>query len=553
MKKSMMTSRLISFGPKLAAAICFVLILAFAGLSGFAAERSVAITSCTIQGGQVVCQMSAAPVPASDDGKFYVFANEVNEDGPVGNIVGSCGAGANTSVSFPLNLGSASSNLSRKFLVAVRRGGAMVQVSDEHYITNPEAAALYAAPRRDFGKKGILPDPRKINDGTLQDLGIKQISYNINIGDIVGESTNETLPTIYFDYEGVQYAFNPAGLMQYDNVLSMYTAQGMQITLNILNRLTPGAADLVHPLARNGHSCPNYAFNTAEAGGVKHLKAIAAFLGRRYNGGNGCGQVDNWIVGNEVNARTEQYYMSSDNLEYNVSEYNKAFRIFYNGIRSENATARIYNSIDQEWGRKSNPGSFLSREYLDRFNYYILREGNIDYGLSFHPYNSPLYDPYTWHGYDVWVHTDVNTPYITMQNLFILTDYMCQPQFLNPAGQVRSISLSEIGFTSSFGDELQAASVAYGYLQAMANPFISSFLLFREVDDAHEMKSNIAQGLFRMDGTRKMAYDFYKNIDGPQAALYKQKASAIMGVNIDSLIGSRTPLVRGGWVDPVAQ
>ena len=77
MKKSMMTSRLISFGPKLAATFCIVLIMAFAGITGFAAERSVAITSCTIQGGQVVCQMSAAPVPASDDGKYYIFGTHM--------------------------------------------------------------------------------------------------------------------------------------------------------------------------------------------------------------------------------------------------------------------------------------------------------------------------------------------------------------------------------------------------------------------------------------------------------------------------------------------
>ena len=100
-------------------------------------------------------------------------------------------------------------------------------------------------------------------------------------------------------------------------------------------------------------------------------------------------------------------------------------------MKSMNANVRIYNSIDQEWNRKSNPGSFLSKDYLDTFNYYINREGNIDWGLSFHPYNSPLYDPYAWNGPAVWVKNSITSPYITMQNIDILINYMHQGNFLN--------------------------------------------------------------------------------------------------------------------------
>ncbi len=511
-----------------------------------AVGRPVTIRAVQVSGSSVTAALAASPVPASDDGKLYFFADEVYEDGPVGELVASTALSGSMNVTFPLNLNTPSSNLARKFLAAVKSGGRFVQVSDEHYITNPEAVATFAAPRRDNGIKGILPDPAQIESGELEDLGIKQISYNIYLGDIVGASTDPGLPTTWFSYDGVNYPFNTDKLRGYDDYLSRYTQLGFQITLNILNNKTAAGADLIHPLARDSHVCPGYAFNTAEPYGTKHLKAIAAFLGMRYNGSSGYGQVDNWIIGNEVNARTEWYYMSTDNLDTNVNAYNKAFRIFYNEIRSVNGSAMIYNSIDQEWGRKSNPGCFLSKEYLDRFNYYMLREGNIDWGLSFHPYDSPLYDPYAWNGYTVWVHTDLATPYITMQNLFVLTDYMQRPEFLNPYGQVRSISLSEIGFTSYDGEELQAASIAYGYLQALANPYVDSFIYYRQTDSAHEIESRIAQGLETESGAHKMAYEFYKNIDGPDAAAYKAEASRIMGVNIDSLIGSRTPMTRAG-------
>ncbi len=79
------------------------------------------------------------------------------------------------------------------------------------------------------------------------------------------------------------------------------------------------------------------------------------------------------------------------------------------------------------------------------------------------------------------------------------------------------------------------------------NPYISSFILFREIDDAHEMESHIAQGLKNLDGSNKMAYDFYKNLGTANAATYKAKASEIIGQNVDALVLNRTFLSRNGW------
>ena len=177
----------------------------------------------------------------------------------------------------------------------------------------------------------------------------------------------------------------------------------------------------------------------------------------------------------------------------------------------------------------------------------MLREGNVDWSLSVHPYNAPLFDPYAWKQQAQYVNPTVSSPYITMENIYVLTDYMCQPSFLSPSGAVRQISLSEIGYTSSFGEDAQAASITYAYTMAENNPYITSFILFRETDDAHEMESHIAQGLKNLDGSKKMAYDFYKNLGTGNAAAYKAKASEIIGQNVDSLVTNRTFLSRNGW------
>lgn len=507
-----------------------------------AAGRPVSIASCVLSGSNVVCNLKSASVPRGDDGKYYVYANEVYEDGPIGEIVATVNAGKDVSVSFPLNYNTEDSNLSRKFLIAMKQGGEMVQVSDEHYITNPEAMAAHGAARMTGSIKGIFLAPKDAFDGHLQDLGVKQVAINMDIGLICSSPAAGKVDT--FDYNGQTYYFDANQIHGYDDIFRKLNKDGIQVTVTLLNG-GEGAygQDLIHPLAVGG-SCPGYAINTADEAGTNHLKAIGAFLGQRYSGAAGCGQVDNWVIGNEVNARTEWWYTDTDSLDVNVNTYVKAFRILYNEIKSNNASAWLYNSIDQEWNRKSNPGSFLAKEYLDQFNYYMLREGNIDWNLSFHPYNSPLYDPYAWNGQAVWVKRDLSTPYITMQNIDLLVNYMHQDKFLSPSGQVRSISLSEIGYTSAFGTEAQEASIVYGYLKAASLPDIDAFMLFRRQDNAHELETNLAFGLYDLSGNKKPAYDIYKNLGSANEAAAKARASAIIGMDVDQMIAENIVWTR---------
>lgn len=527
-----------------AAAACMIFFAGGGMPEVLAAGRTVAISSCTVSGEDVICEIEASRIPSSDDGVFYVYADEVFEDGPDGKVVAKISAGDSVTVSFPLNNDTADSNLCRKFLVAMKKNGSMVQVSDEHYITNPEALAFYTAERKDAGIKGILPDIPGTIRGDLKELSIEQAVYNVYLDDICSDgSVPEAIP---FEYNGKTWYFDRDVITHYDDAIRTFNALDIQVTMVLLNKGEGEyAKDLIHPLAAGG-DCPGYALNIAEADGTEHLKAIGAFLGRHYSGVNGCGQIDNWILGNEVNARTSWWYTSSDSLDVNVGFYVKAFRIIYNELKAVNANVRVYNSIDQEWNRKSNPGSFLAKDYLDRFNYYINREGNIDWGLSYHPYNSPLYDPYAWNGPAVWVKDTIKTPYITMQNIDILIDYMHRQEFLNPAGEVRSISLAEVGYTSDFGTENQEASVAYAYLKAASLPDVDAFMLFRLVDDAHEMESHLDLGLIDLDGNRKPAFEMYQLLGTEREAEAKARASEIIGMDIDEMIGQNIMWTREG-------
>ena len=205
-----------------------------------AAGRPVSITSCTIQGDNVVVNVSCSSVPSSSDGKFYLYADEVYQDGCVGKIVAETAAGNSATFTFPLNHYTAESNLSKKFLVAVK-SGSMVQVSDEHYITNPEAKATKTVARNDHGMKGILPN--SADAATFKDLGVAQMVYNLYMGDIVGPGDGSNV--IPFSYNGVDYQFNGAALAQYDGFVRWCHANNFQLTMTILNNKTAAGADLI--------------------------------------------------------------------------------------------------------------------------------------------------------------------------------------------------------------------------------------------------------------------------------------------------------------------
>ena len=126
---------------------------------------------------------------------------------------------------------------------------------------------------------------------------------------------------------------------------------------------------------------------------------------------------------------------------------------------------------------------------------------------------------------------NVNSAYVTMENIEVLTDYMCRPELLAPNGQVRSIIATEVGYTDSQGQDMQAAAFVHGYLQAENNQHIDAFILSRETDVAAEIGQGLAFGVTNVDGSPKLIYDYYKYIDTPNAGPYMDQAKAMMGIS----------------------
>lgn len=502
------------------------------------ASDFITIESCLIntETGKVDITMSAEGLAVSDDGYYYLFEEKMYDTALRSDeYIIEEQKDVDLTFSVNLNYNSANSRLCSKFVVAVKKDGAFMPISRPRFITNPEAIARYSPSFGDTAsKKGLLVDPEKLGSSELDDLGVRHAAYNIPLSRILGDTSNAYYPTVYYSYNGRGYAFNGQVIAEYDYIFSTLTNKGITTTAIILNDIHPGYMQLIHPKARSGGRAPYYAFNATDEEGTEYIAAIASFLANRYSG-SGHGKVMNWVIGNEINARSEWNYIEYMDTASYVEEYAKAFRIFYNTILSVNGNARVYISLDQQWGKSlySNNG-YSSKEILDEFNRNITTGGNIDWGVAQHPYNYPLTSAKAWSTSGragSYVLDSETTPVITIKNIHVLTDYLQKEEYLTDSGEVRHVILSEMGYTSSAGQDLQAASFVYAYKVIESNQYIDSMLFSRETDAPSEVAQGLALGINTLGGGRKSIYNAFKYVDTAESAAHTDFALRVIGIS----------------------
>ncbi len=107
-------------------------------------------------------------------------------------------------------------------------------------------------------------------------------------------------------------------------------------------------------------------FNAATEAGYEDIKAMASFLAERYDGTYG--KISNWIIGNEINNQQWNYIGPMDVTSY-MTEFERAFRVFYTAIKSTNANDRVYFSLDYNWNNEINGTTkYGGKEVVDTFN-----------------------------------------------------------------------------------------------------------------------------------------------------------------------------------------
>lgn len=497
-------------------------------------EEFLNITDCIIDNGQVNLSFSSEGIPKSDDKYYYMFAiNSYDDTRELANYeyVSKSYKREDGSLTCQLLLDSPESRLYKKFGVAVKIDDEFVLVGQPSFVTNPEAIASHTGVYMSVPtKKGILIDYNRVFTGELEDLGIRQIAMNIPLSSIMGPSTNPLFPSIHYSYNGQTYTFNGTVIAGFDTTIATMTQKGIQTTAIILNDYTNAYINLIHPDARSYGVCPYYMFNGSTDEGVELLAAVGAFLADRYSGDKH-GRVSNWVIANEINARKEWNYLKYTDVDTYSREFAKGYRVLYTAIKSTSSSARVFISLDQNWKKNlANSPDYDGKDVLDCFNDYIKKYGNIDWSLAYHPYNVPLTSCKSWAPSGQITHTE-DTPSISMQNIDVLVDYMNQEKMLSPNGECRSIMITELGYTSTGGEQLQAAAIAYAYYKVAHYDDIDGLLLNRETDDATEIAQGLATGITTSAGGHKASYNVYKYSDTEQWEQYYEFAKSIIGIN----------------------
>jgi len=434
--------------------------------------------SCKLTSAQTVSfNATLTATPPSDNGMIYLYQLEPFEYSATltDPVIGSAAMSMNPSFSFSLYDSTGISRICKKFALCVLQGGQLVTIGNAQYITNPEIAATHTRAVQNVG----FVEPYE-----------KMCLYRIDETNVLAV-----------------------------NIDNYSTA----VIVNKINKT------LINPAAKksDAHPVPTkfyYMFNAATVDGVNTLQNTMSTFALTT-------KVDEFIIGNEVNNR-QWNYTASMNWEDYIWEYVQAFRVSYNAIKSTNANAKVYISLDQMWNMDNAVGTSKYYEYMDAmdfllyFNNFICAEGNIDWSLAFHPYLYPMTYSRFWDmsklgNGSYYAQQVALNKVVTFQNLPTMTNFMALPAMRNPQGQVRDIILPEIGITAAQGYDVQAATYQACYTACRNNPFIDRIYFHR-----------MNEGGLTNFGTSGISESVYQAISNPATALqYDAWAKSFIGIN----------------------
>ena len=491
----------------------------------------------TLEDGTVVPPETEVP----DDGYYYLFELLPYETGTGSrtDYAAWCDKTEKLKFSLPFSGGDSDPRLYSRFVVALKIGDTYQAISAPIYVTNPGDVASFTEEYPEaMSKKGLLIELDMLGDA--MELGVKHTTINIPYHHIIGGN-------LKYHYNGKDYYFNEELIASYDKMISSFSNKGIIVTAILLNGWNDAHPELHEAGLAKSSSAFYYGFNVSTPEGYETTRALFSFMAERYSGADyKHGRVSNWIVGNEVNNNKNWNYVGPMDLASYTKLYEKNFRVAYTAIKSRSKNARVFFSTDYEWKKQNTNLQYAAKDFIDLFNAGISAEGNIEWGLAYHPYPYPMTEPEFWDDDQTgMVNETFESPVVNFKNLHVLTDYFQQAHMRTAGGQVRHIILSEEGFTSdsiSRGKvyDIQAAAFAYAYYLVDNNPYIDAFILNRQVDAITEVETSCAFGLWTVDMSRpdkviavmpKNIYQVFKHIDTRKSLRYSEFAKSIVGIS----------------------
>lgn len=335
-------------------------------------------------------------------------------------------------------------------------------------------------------KKGIQ-GTEWVSANDAAKLGIRHVLINLGMSPILINGDTE------YTYNGKVYKFNSNYLKSYVNNVQALNRMGITVTVVLLmqdDRNLEGWEKLVyHP--ERGHNF--YGLSTKTEDVKDTWRALLGYLAGVF--GQADCNIENWILGNEVNIPSAYNWTGTLSLSTNAKIYAQSFILLYDALQNQNLAnqnkpaAKAYISLDRSWNNTAGYTGMGAKGFLDQFAKEINKiQSQVDWCIAFHPYavvmdpTNPKFseaDKLLW-GNNRYTPNNLNAEFVTAANLNVLTDYV-----KNTYGPQHRIILSEQGFDAKGGEEYQAASLAYTFYTGQFNDMVDA-VIFRSWRDHPE-------------------------------------------------------------------
>ncbi|NJC28321.1 DUF5722 domain-containing protein [Neolewinella antarctica] len=346
------------------------------------------------------------------------------------------------------------------------------------------------------GLDGLSPYALANNFGDLTDLGVKSMKINLLLNGVFALNANANTTT--YQFNGKSYNINQNFVDNLDSRIVACTNAGIKTSFVLLIpvRFNNPVIDSIfrHPDASLGlYSMAN----VATPAGVEHYTMLVDFLAKRYSRPDGLyGRMDQWIIHNEVDAHTSWTHAGQKPAPLYTQIYDRSMRMVHFTARKYNPTAKVFSSFTKHFASKvggENGPNFRSKEILTVLGGLMKLESDYEWGIGWHSYPTNLFNPKVWEDSPATTPLNFNAAQITPRNLEVIDAYVRQESVLYNGKKVRTILLSENGFSSNAdrnanaNETTQAAALAYFWKKTYRRlPAIENIQLHRWVDNPNE-------------------------------------------------------------------
>ena len=435
-----------------------------------------------------------------------------------------------------------------RYAIAIKKGISYEVLSNTSFLTNTEDFAstgsdyywgYYEDNDKISSKKGI----QGVDNAYTYDLRVQHVLLNVDIQDLIWIKPYAGYKS--YTYRGKTYYFSDLKALKKtirdlhgwgdDDGNAYGENHNRSVTLVLLlswkyNELSY----LIHPSARTKGAAPYYSLNMQDASARETYEALFCYLGEEL--GQKKERVTNWTLGNELNSCNAWNYAGSMSFNNYVSNYAQAFQLLNQGVKQTAKSPRLFISLDHCWNTAD--AGYTGKQFLDQFAAYMYQTApTIQWNVNYHSYAQPLTNTAFWNDSSN-TQNSVNTPYISMKNIQVLTNYLStlESKYGLESNSIRVI-LGEIGFSGTGGnsssEQYQAAALGYGYYIAMFNTRIDSYIIRAYLDDSAETAAKLYLGLRRNNNwqTEKKAYSVYKNLDTEDSLKYMNPYLKLIGIS----------------------